>query len=121
MRPEAAVATVSCSVVVVASVRAAPATRTEARPPNPLSSATICGIAVICTFSASTAPMALPTARPAAMKARPCRPAATMCRSKSVATMATSMPTAPSRLPRTAVRGWARPFRPKMNSAEAAT
>ena len=47
MIPQATVATVIWVVGSVASKSAAPATKTEAPPPNPFNSATICGIAVI--------------------------------------------------------------------------
>jgi hypothetical protein len=39
-------------------------TSIEARPPEPLSSATISGISVICTRRAAIAPIAVPTTRP---------------------------------------------------------
>ncbi len=72
MRPESTVATVSCMVGAsmpgrTASWSAAPATSTDAPPPKPLSSATICGMAVICTIRASMAPSTPPTTMPPAM------------------------------------------------------
>ena len=61
MMPEAAVATSTTSVGSTArSASAAPATSTEAAPPNPLSSATICGIAVIWIRVASSTPITAP-------------------------------------------------------------
>jgi hypothetical protein len=69
MSPEMPVAT--SSVVVgacpVTSASAAPATSAEAPPPKPLSSATICGIAVIWIFRAPTAPIVPPTSMAAAI------------------------------------------------------
>ena len=76
-------------------------------------------MAVIWILRASVAPIADPTATPPTISPSPCRSAPKTCRSASVATTATSMPVAPSRLPRTAVRGCVRPLIPKMKSADA--
>ncbi len=86
-----------------------------APPPTPLNSATICGIAVIFTRCAATTPMTVPTARPTAIQVND-----TTDSSHRVATMATSMPTAATTLPRRAVRGVDRNFRPRMNRTDAA-
>jgi len=48
-------------------MKAAPATSTEAPPPKPLNSATISGMAVICTRRATIAPISPPSATPAMM------------------------------------------------------
>ena len=92
----------------------APATSTDAPPPNPLNRATSCGMPVICTRTARTAPMAEPTTSPASSTRK-----STIDRSSSVARMATSIPEAPSRFPRGAVRGRASPLRPRMNRTAA--
>ncbi len=95
-------------------MRSAAATSTEAPPPKPFRSATICGMAVMRTFSASTAPMAPPTAIPASTTpnaVKKPRPAPSSNTSGSVSRIAKSMPRAPMRLPRTAVRGWQSIFR----------
>ena len=47
------------------SNNAAPATRTEAKPPKPLNNATSCGISVILILTAKTAPIPPPTTIPA--------------------------------------------------------
>ena len=93
----------------------APATSTEAPPPNPLNRATSCGIPVICTRTARTAPIAEPTTRPATSTRK-----STIDRSSRVARTATSIPDAPSRFPRGAVRGRPRPLRPRMKRTAAA-
>ncbi len=71
MMPDATIAVVICRSVtgpaLLASISAAPATRTDAPPPNPLSRPTICGIAVIAILNAMTAPATDPTANPARM------------------------------------------------------
>jgi hypothetical protein len=85
-----------------------------APPPTPLNSATICGIAVIRTRCAETAPIAVPMAMPTAIQ-----PYETTRSSASVATIATSMPTAATTLPRRAVRGVDRNLRPRMKNTAA--
>ena len=69
MIPEAAVATVnwlsSGPVFIPAMAKAAAATRTDAPPPKPFNSATICGMAVIWILRARTAPIAAPMINPA--------------------------------------------------------
>ncbi len=55
-----------CSSASRATTKAAAPTSTDAPPPNPLNSATSCGIPVISTRWASTAPMAAPSRRPSA-------------------------------------------------------
>jgi hypothetical protein len=92
----------------------APATNTEATPPKPLYRATSWGMPVIWIMMAAAAPMPPPMTTPAMIQPQP-----RMFWSMSVTTMATNMPSAPSRLPRTAVRGWVRPLMPKMNSTAA--
>ena len=93
----------------------APATSTDAPPPNPLNRATSCGIPVIRTRTARTAPIAEPTTSPASSTRK-----STIDRSSRVASTATSIPEAPSRFPRGAVRGRASPLRPRMNRTAAA-
>ena len=65
------------------------ATRAEAAPPNPFSSATICGIAVISTVRARNTPMPAPSTRPTRIQLK-----LTISQLSSVATTATSMPIA---------------------------
>ncbi len=76
-----------------------------ARPPKPLSSATISGIEVILTLSASGAPMPAPMARPIAIGTRLARkpPWALASSSTVAAAMAASMPRADTALPLRAV------------------
>ena len=93
---------------------AADATNADAPPPNPLKAATSWGIAVIRTLTAQITPIAAPMASPIAIKSK-----LTICLSTSVATIASSMPVAPSKLPRTAVRGEVRPLRPRMKRTAA--
>jgi hypothetical protein len=65
-----------------------------------LKSATICGIAVIFTRRAPTAPKTLPIRAATGISQVMCKPVLT-----SVATIAIAMPTAPIQLPRRAVAG----------------
>jgi hypothetical protein len=65
-----------------------------------LNSATICGIAVIFTRRAPTAPKTVPIAPPAGIRQPTCSP----CWA-SVTAIATSMPAAPIQVPRRAVVG----------------
>ena len=51
-------------VAKILSIKAAPATKTDAAPPNPLNRATSCGIAVIGILSAIGIPTAVPTTSP---------------------------------------------------------
>ena len=95
MMPEATVATVIWAVGSLASMSAAPATNTDAPPPKPFSSATICGIAVISILRASVAPIPPPMTTPARITTNPCMPAPKTSRLTSVATTASSMPVAP--------------------------
>src|SRR4051812_6145475 len=76
------------------------ATSAAAPPPTPLNSATICGIAVIFTRRAPTAPNVLPIA--AAITISHVMWTVSF---SSVATIATTMPTAPIQFPRRAVAG----------------
>jgi hypothetical protein len=82
------------------SWNSASATSAAAPPPTPLKSATICGIAVICTRRAPTAPKAPPTSAATTISQFRCTPAF-----RSVATIAITIPTAPIWLPRRAVAG----------------
>ena len=82
------------------SWNSASATSAAAPPPTPLNSATICGIAVIFTRRAATAPNAPPSTAPSTISQVMC----TLSFS-SVATIAITMPTAPIWLPRRAVAG----------------
>ena len=92
---------------------AAPATRIDAPPPKPLSSPTISGIEVILTLAAINPPASVPTAAPIRMYFQ------VIGWPTTVATMAIAMPSAPTKLPRTAVRGWAIHFRSKMKRTAA--
>ena len=85
-------------------------------PPKPLNSATISGIAVICTRRAAAAPIAPPTAKPIRIHWY-----STMPWSSRAATIATSMPMDETMFPRLAVAGEPSCFRPKMNRAAEAT
>jgi hypothetical protein len=86
------------------------AIRATAPPPTPLNSATICGIAVIFTERAAGTPTAVPTTMP-----RMIRPQLPTCGCSSVAPTATAMPAAAMTLPRRAVVGRRRFWRPTMN------
>jgi hypothetical protein len=88
-------------------------TSAAAPPPTPLNSATICGIAVILTLRAPTAPIAAPTAPPTAMIHQP---VTTSLRS-SVTMIATAIPAAPTWLPRRACLGEERKCSARMNAA----
>ena len=85
-----------------------------APPPTPLYSATICGIAVICTRCEAITPTAVPIASPVTM-----RPQLPMPSSSSVVTTAIAMPTAAIRLPCLAVVGWVPRLTPMMKSEKA--
>ena len=82
-----------------------------APPPTPLNSATICGIAVICTLRAAGTPTAVPITSPSAISHGVLDPRST-CGVSSVATIAIAIPTAAILLPRTAVRGPVSPLIP---------
>ena len=92
------------------------ATRAAAPPPTPLKSATICGMAVIFTRRAATAPIGTPIRRPTIVIAMP---ASVKCRSGAVASNAMTMPTAAIWLPRRALRGELNWMRPMMKSTAA--
>jgi hypothetical protein len=71
MMPDAAAAAVSCAsgtpscaLGSALSTTLAPATSADAAPPNPFSTATICGMAVIGTRNAITDPTNAPTTTP---------------------------------------------------------
>src|SRR5512145_2976285 len=90
------------------------ATMADAAPPNPFSNATICGIAVIFTASASQAPARVPMTKPSRTHRNEM-----ICWSSRVAAIASNMPSAPIALPRRAVRGDDNSFSPTMNSTAA--
>ena len=75
-------------------------TSAAAPPPTPLNSATICGIAVIFTLRAPTAPSTAPIAAPTMIRQPMCT-----CGRASVTTIAHAMPNAPTQFPRRAVVG----------------
>ena len=81
-----------------------------APPPTPLKSATICGIAVIRTFRAPTAPRPPPIAIAITSAHQLPAPARTQ-----VTTIATSIPAAPIWLPRRACAGLERKRSARMN------
>ena len=74
-----------------------------APPPTPLKAATICGIAVICTRWAATAPITAPTSTPTLIS--PTLNTLSMSATKTVAMRAMTMPTAASVFPERAVSG----------------
>jgi len=82
-----------------------------APPPTPLNSATICGIAVMCTRRAAGIPIAVPSTSPTTISHGVEEPSHTWGVS-SVATTAIAIPVAAIRLPRTAVRGPVSPLIP---------
>ena len=87
-----------------------------ATPPEPLKSATISGMLVISTFCATTAPTMPP------IKVAPIiHSQGNMFLLNKVTAIAMNMPNDDRVLPRTAVAGDPSCFRPKMNSAAAAT
>ena len=90
------------------------ATRTDAPPPKPFSSATICGIAVILTARAEITPITPPTSTPTRIAENP-----TISRSSSVARTAMSIPVAPSAFPLRAVAGEERRLSPRMKRTDA--
>src|SRR5829696_702142 len=99
------------------TVIAETATSAAAAPPTPLNAATICGIAVIWTLWAATAPITDPTRTPAPISTAP----SVLCMSatKIVATSAITMPTAAMVFPERAVSGRLRRRMPAMKSAAA--
>ena len=109
------VGTGTCSPTSSARRNSAPPTSSDDPPPKPLSSATICGIAVILTVRAIQMPSADPTRTPAAIT-----PYERIARSRRVTTIATSIPTPESRLPARAVAGLPRRRSPTMNRTAAA-
>src|SRR5437764_1388992 len=86
-------------------------TRAAAPPPTPLKSATICGIAVIFTLRAATAPKTPPTAIPTRISQT-----LSICFCAKVTPIAISIPTAPIQFPRRAVAGCERNLRARMNA-----
>ncbi len=78
----------------------ASATSAAAPPPTPLNSATICGIAVIFTRRAATAPKTAPIAPPTIMSQPTCTPVWA-----PVTTIASAIPAAPIRFPSRACFG----------------
>src|SRR2546423_10714155 len=82
-----------------------------APPPTPLKSATICGIAVIFTRRAATAPNAPPTTIPTPISQK-----LTMCFWPKVTPTAISIPTAPIQFPRRAVAGCERNLSARMKA-----
>jgi hypothetical protein len=92
------VGTASRSRRAAARSSSAPLTSSDAAPPSPLSSATICGMAVIFTARAIHSPSAVPTTMPAAITVYD-----TIARSASVTSTATSIPIPDRRLPARAV------------------
>ncbi len=83
--------------------------RAAAPPPTPLNSATICGIAVIFTRRAATAPKPPPRIIPSPISQKLPMPFWA-----NVTTIASSMPAAPTWLPRLAVAGDERKRRARM-------
>src|SRR2546423_7279139 len=82
-----------------------------APPPTPLKSATICGIAVIFTRRAATAPNSPPTAIPTRISQK-----LTTCSWPKVTPIAISIPTAPIQFPRRAVAGFERNLSARMKA-----
>ena len=90
------------------------ATSTDAPPPNPFKSATICGMAVIWIVLARTAPTAAPMTSPIMIAEKPI-----MRWFSNVTTIASSMPDEASMLPFRAVAGEDSHFSPKMKRTAA--
>ncbi len=80
-----------------------------APPPTPLKSATICGIAVICTARAATTPTTEPSAIPTSIS-----PYWSISLTRKVNPTAIAIPTAAIQLPDRAVRGCDSRFTPTM-------
>ena len=87
-------------------------------PPQPFKIATICGMSVMATRRAPTAPAMAPIAMATRMSHRFCGapPLPRVCRLPSRVTVATVMPSAASVLPWRARAGLERNLRPTMNS-----
>jgi len=92
------------------------ATSAAAPPPTPLKAATICGMAVILTVRAETAPSGAPTSTPRMVTASP---AVVKWRRGRVASSAITMPTAAVWLPCRAPFGELSCFKPRMKSTAA--
>ncbi len=90
------------------------ATIAAAAPPTPLKSATSCGICVIRTRYAPSAPITVPTATAIKIQPRWSRSL-----DRKTITQASTAPIAPIRLPRRAVRGEDSPFRATMKHTAA--
>ncbi len=100
-----------CAVPLATAVRKSCAAMSAAEPPPmPLKSATICGIAVMRTSRADTAPMTVPMTIGGMMKTQLLVPPI----SPKVMPMTSSMPTAATRLPRRAVAGERSSWMPNM-------
>ncbi len=118
--PMIAVAAVAVSITCTLTpspaprVNSAPATNTDAAPPKPLNAPTNCGIAVIWILNAKNPPSSAPAMAPVMMYSK-------RITLTNVTMTASSMASDPSRLPRTAVRGWAMSFKPTMNRIAATT
>ena len=115
IRPESAIASAMSIFGRPGSGRirwsSASAIKAAAPPPTPLNSATICGIAVIFTRRAATAPKPPPMTIPITIAHQLALPALIQ-----VTTIATSMPTAPIWLPRRACAGLERKRSARMNA-----
>ena len=98
------------AILMLTRLPTAQPTSNEARPPQPLSSATISGIAVILMSRAQATPTPVPITRPTTIHWK-----LTIWRSNSVTTTASSMPAEETRLPLRAVDCRPSIFRPKMN------
>ena len=83
-----------------------------APPPTPLKSATICGIAVIFTFSAAGIPIAVPITTPSRISQTVPEPDELARDAAASRSTAIAMPAAAILLPRTAVRGPVSPVMP---------
>ena len=101
--------------VCVGKAAAAKATSNEAIPPQPLKSATNCGMAVMAAFWATKTPSRLPATAPAKSQGQPCRP----CWSSNPST-AMARARAAKRLAARAERTLPSPLMPRASSKTAA-
>jgi len=89
-------------------------TKAAANAPNACDSAVRCGIAVMGTHTPMAAPRVEPSKSPTMIQVYE-----TISKCMSVPMMAISMPNSAMCIPRLAVSGWLKPFKPKMKRTEA--
>ena len=108
------IGTIRFTSELLSLIISAAATIADAAPPNPLNTATICGIAVSCTFRAATMPISAPMITPTMIHSY-----LTMSWLMSVTTTAINIPSADSLFPARAVSGDLSQRSPVMKSADA--